>query len=27
VKFGRILGPVNLWAVTDAGRISYAVGP
>jgi len=25
VRFNRILGPVNLWAVTAAGRLLYAV--
>lgn len=27
VKFNRILGPLNLWAVTDAGRVNNAVNP
>jgi prepilin-type N-terminal cleavage/methylation domain-containing protein len=24
-KFGRAMGPLNLWAVTDPGRIKYAI--
>jgi len=27
VQFGEILGPINLWAVTDEGRTAYAVKP
>jgi prepilin-type N-terminal cleavage/methylation domain-containing protein/prepilin-type processing-associated H-X9-DG protein len=27
VKFGQILWPENLWAITDAGRTTYAVKP
>ena len=27
VKFGEILGPINLWAVTDQSRIDLAVKP
>ena len=27
VKFGFILSPINLWAVTDAGRLKNAVNP
>ena len=25
VKFGDILGPINLWGVTDDARVAYAV--
>ncbi|MBP7826677.1 MAG: hypothetical protein KA236_09030 [Verrucomicrobia bacterium] len=24
LKFGRSLSPINLWAVTEAGRTNYA---
>jgi prepilin-type N-terminal cleavage/methylation domain-containing protein/prepilin-type processing-associated H-X9-DG protein len=27
IKFGEILWPLNLWAVTDDGRTKYAVSP
>jgi prepilin-type processing-associated H-X9-DG protein len=27
VKYGEILGPLNLWAVSDASRVSKAVLP
>jgi prepilin-type N-terminal cleavage/methylation domain-containing protein len=27
IKFGEMLWPLNLWAVTDAGRTDYAVKP
>ena len=27
VKYGSILWPINLWAVTDSGRTTYAVKP
>ena len=27
IKYGAILGPLNLWAVTDIGRVKNAVNP
>jgi prepilin-type processing-associated H-X9-DG protein len=27
VRFDRILSPLNLWAVTPAGRTNYAAAP